>query len=49
MSRKNNVEVPTIDKQREKKQNRKALEYSPRLLSGITKESLKLSTDASRM
>lgn len=42
MTRKNNVEVPTIDKQRKKK----ALEYSPRLLSGITKESLKLSTDA---
>lgn len=44
MTRKNNLEVPTIDKQKGGKE--KALEYSPRLLSGITKESLKLSTGA---
>lgn len=38
---KRNVEVPTIDRQR-----KKALEYSPWLLSGIMKKSLKLNTDA---
>lgn len=41
VTRENNIEVPTIDKQSRKK----ALEYSPWLLSGITKESLKLNTD----
>ncbi len=41
MTRESNPEVPTIDKQR-----KTALEYSRWLLSGITKESLKLSTDA---
>lgn len=41
VTRKQNDELPTIDKQR-----KKALEYSPQLLSGITKKSLKLNTDA---
>lgn len=41
VTRRSNVKIPTIDEPK-----KEALECSPRLLSGISKKSLKLNTDA---